>query len=148
MEECTYHICEVRATKICSTVWMNSCGSQMKPIYMPRYTISKMAGQDNWKKYDQVIAKIDSARAAGLNITTDMYTYTAGATGLDASMPPWVQEGGYDKWAERLQDPAIRKRVYKEMTTPSDEWENLMLATASYEDIILIGFNNDELTNH
>ena len=61
----------------------------------------KMSGKENWSKYDAVVKKIDSARAAGLHITTDMYTYVAGATGLDASMPPWVQEGGYEKWSER-----------------------------------------------
>ena len=105
----------------------------------------KMAGKENWNKFDAVVSKIDSARAAGLHITTDMYTYTAGATGLDASMPPWVQEGGYAKWAERLQDPAIRKKVAQEMTTPTDEWENLLLATGSNDKVLLIGFKNDSL---
>ena len=105
----------------------------------------KQGGKDNWHKLDLVIAKIDSARKAGHHITTDMYNYTAGATGLDASMPPWVQEGGYEKWSERLQDPKIRKRLLKEMTTPTDEWESLMMGTESYDDIILIGFKNDSL---
>lgn len=105
----------------------------------------KQGGKDNWYKLDQVIAKIDSARKAGHHITTDMYNYTAGATGLDASMPPWVQEGGYKKWSERLQDPKIRKRLLKEMTTPTDEWESLMMGTESYDDIVLIGFKNDSL---
>jgi N-acyl-D-amino-acid deacylase len=80
-----------------------------------------MSGKANWDKFDAVVTKIDSARAAGLSITTDMYTYTAGATGLDAAMPPWVQEGGYEKWAERLKDPEIRKRVIEEMRTPTSE---------------------------
>lgn len=105
----------------------------------------KMAGKENWNKFDAVVSKIDSARAAGLNITTNMYTYTAGATGLDAAMPPWVQEGGYAKWAERLQDPTIRKKLVTEMTTPSNEWENFMMAVDSYEDMLLIGFKNDSL---
>ena len=105
----------------------------------------KMAGKDNWNKFDAVVSKIDSARTAGLHITTNMYTYTAGATGLDASMPPWVQEGGYAIWAERLQDPEIRKKLMTEMTTPTDQWESLMMATESYEDILLIGFKNDSL---
>ena len=74
----------------------------------------KQSGKENWSKFDDVVAKVDSANAAGLHITADMYNYVAGATGLDASMPPWVQEGGYDKWAERLQDPAIRKKVKEE----------------------------------
>lgn len=105
----------------------------------------KMGGKENWNKFDAVVSKIDSARAAGLHITTDMYTYTAGATGLDASMPPWVQEGGYAKWAERLQDPAIRKKLMTEMTTPTNEWESLMMGVESYEDMLLIGFKNDSL---
>ena len=105
----------------------------------------KMSGKENWNKFDAVVKKIDSARAAGLDITTDMYTYIAGATGLDASMPPWVQEGGYEKWAERLQNPEIRKRVYTEMTTPTNEWENLMYAAGSAEKLLLVGFKNDSL---
>jgi len=105
----------------------------------------KMSGKENWHKFDAVVKKIDSARAAGLEITTDMYTYIAGSTGLNASMPPWVQEGGYNKWAERLQDPEIRKRVLKEMTTPTDEWENLMQAAGSAEKLLLVGFKNDSL---
>jgi len=108
----------------------------------------KMAGKENWEKYDDVVKKIDSARAAGLHITTDMYTYTAGATGLDASMPPWVQEGGYEKWAERLKDPEIRKRVYKEMTTATGEWENLMYAAGTPDNLLLVGFNNDSLRHY
>ena len=105
----------------------------------------KMAGKENWNKYDAVVAKIDSARTAGLHITTDMYNYIAGATGLNASMPPWVQEGGYDKWAERLQDPEIRQKVLEEMTTPTDDWENLMYAAGSAEKLLLVEFKNDSL---
>ena len=108
----------------------------------------KMSGKDNWHKYDDVVKKIDSARTAGLHITTDMYNYVAGATGLDASMPPWVQEGGYDKWAERLKDPKIRKRVYKEMTTDTDEWENLMFGAGTADNLLLIGFKNDSLRHY
>ncbi|HET7273606.1 MAG TPA: D-aminoacylase [Longimicrobiaceae bacterium] len=105
----------------------------------------KAAGQNNWDKLDAMIAKIEEARAEGLRITADMYTYTAGATGLDAAMPPWVQEGGYDAWAERLKDPAIRERVAREMSTPTDEWENLYLAAGSPEQVLLTGFKNDSL---
>ncbi len=105
----------------------------------------KAAGQENWAKLDEVFARIEAARAEGLAITADMYTYTAGATGLDAAMPPWVQEGGYDAWAERLKDPAIRARVAREMTEPSDEWENLYLAAGSAENLLLVAFKNDEL---
>ena len=105
----------------------------------------KAGGKDNWGKWDSAIAKIDSARAAGLQITTDMYTYTAGATGLDASMPPWVQEGGYGKWSERLQDPAIRKKVIEEMKAKGDGWENLYFAAGSPEKLILNDFRSDSL---
>jgi len=105
----------------------------------------KQSGKANWHKLDAVIAKIDSARAAGLHITTDMYNYIAGETGLDAAMPPWVQEGGYKKWAERLQDPIIRKKVIKEMTSDTVEWENLMKAAGSADNLLLTGFKNDSL---
>ena len=105
----------------------------------------KQGGKVNWPKYEAVIAKIDSARQAGLHITADMYNYTAGATGLDASMPPWVQEGGYEKWAERLQDPQIRARVIREMRTKAEDWENLYEAAGSAENLLLVGFKNDSL---
>jgi N-acyl-D-amino-acid deacylase len=108
----------------------------------------KAAGQPNWGKMDAVIAKVDSARGAGAAITADMYTYTAGATGLDASMPPWVQEGGYAAWANRLKDPAIRARVKREMDTPTGEWENLFLGTGSPDRILLIGFKADSLKQY
>jgi len=105
----------------------------------------KQAGKSNWDKFDAVAAKIDSARAAGHHITTDMYTYIAGATGLDASMPPWVQEGGYDQWAERLKDPEIRKKLLKEMTEPNIGWENLLRLAGSADKVLLIEFKNEEL---
>ena len=105
----------------------------------------KAAGAENWGKLPAVIAKVDSARRAGTAITADMYTYTAGATGLDAAMPPWVQEGGNEAWAERLRDPAIRARVAREMATPSDDWENLLLAAGSPEKVLLVGFRSDSL---
>jgi len=105
----------------------------------------KAAGEGNWGKLSQVIEKIEAARAAGLAITADMYNYTAGATGLDAAMPPWVQEGGYEAWAERLSDAGIRTRVAREMRTPGDDWENLLLAAGSPERVLLVGFKNDAL---
>jgi len=107
----------------------------------------KAAGQDNWAKMDQVIAMVEEARAEGLRITADMYTYPAGSTGLDAAMPPWVQEGGYDAWAERLQDAATRARVSAEMIQPPDGWENLMRA-AGPEGTLLVGFRNPELRHY
>ena len=107
----------------------------------------KMAGRDNWQKFDEVVAMIEVARAEGLRISANMYTYIAGSTGLDAAMPPWVREGGYDAWAERLQNPLIRQQVLAEMTTPTDEWENLGLA-AGPEGTLLVGFNNPELRRY
>ncbi len=105
----------------------------------------KAAGNGNWGKLPAVIAKVDSARAAGMDIRADMYNYTAGATGLDASMPPWVQEGGYNEWAKRLKDPEIRARVALEMRTPTDKWENFFTAVGTPDRIILVGFRNDSL---
>jgi N-acyl-D-amino-acid deacylase len=105
----------------------------------------KAAGKPNWAKLDAVTRRIESARAEGLAITANMYTYTAGATGLDAAMPPWVQEGGYKAWAERLRDPAIRERVRQEMSTRTDRWENLLLAAGSPEQVLLVAFKNPAL---
>lgn len=105
----------------------------------------KAAGSNNWSKLDGVIAKIEGARQSGLKITADMYPYTAGATGLDAMMPPWVQEGGYEAWAGRLKDPVIRERLRQEIVTPSDKWENFFLSAGSPEKILLVSFRNDKL---
>ena len=107
----------------------------------------KAGGKKNHYKMDLAIAKMDSARAAGLHITADMYTYTAGATGLNASMPPWVQEGGYEQWAERLQDPEIRARVKIEMQEDTDEWENLGLL-AGYDKVLMSSFRNPDLRQY
>jgi N-acyl-D-amino-acid deacylase len=105
----------------------------------------KAAGQSNWDKLPQVFDKVEAARAEGLDITADIYPYTAGATGLDAAMPPWVQEGGHDAWVERLRDAEIRARVVAEMRQPTDAWESLYLAAGGPENIILIGFRNEAL---
>lgn len=105
----------------------------------------KMAGEKNWSKYDALVRRIEAARAAGLKITADMYTYTAGATGLDASMPIWVQEGGLKEWIKRLKDPAIRARVLEEMRNPNPEEENLLRSAGSAEKVLLVGFKNDKL---
>ena len=104
----------------------------------------KMAGRGNWGKFDSVVKKIEAARADGVRITTDMYTYTAGATGLDAAMPTWVQAGGLEAWIERLKDPAIRARVAAEMQKPGSDWENLYLG-AGADKMILSGFKNEAL---
>ncbi len=105
----------------------------------------KMAGKDNWWKLDTVMAKIDRANRSGLRITADMYNYTAGATGLDATMPPWVQEGGLKDWVTRLRDPAIRKKVLKEMMTPTDKWENMLRTAGGAENVLFLGFTRDSM---
>lgn len=105
----------------------------------------KAAGEANWPKMREAISRIDAARRDGLAITANMYTYTAGATGLDAAMPPWVQEGGLDGWVERLRDPAIARRVIGEMRAPGKDWENLLYATGSAERVLLIGFRTEAL---
>jgi len=105
----------------------------------------KQGGQANWGKLDEVIKRVEAARASGDRITADMYTYTAGATGLDAAMPTWVQSGGLEEWIKRLKDPATRARVIQEMRTPSKDWENLLLLAGSPDRVLLIGFKNDKL---
>ena len=107
----------------------------------------KAGGVKNHYKMDQAIARIDAARKRGLDISTDMYTYIAGATGLDAHMPPWVQEGGYNKWVERLKDPDIRAQVKQEMTTDTDEWENLGYL-AGPDGVLFAGFKNPDLRQY
>ncbi|WP_207506322.1 N-acyl-D-amino-acid deacylase family protein [Telluribacter humicola] len=106
----------------------------------------KAAGKHNWHKLDPVLARIDSANRVGLKVTANMYNYIAAATGLDAAMPPWVQEGGLQEWRRRLQDPAIRARVAEEMTRPAD-WENLALG-AGPEGMILTSFRQDSLRKY
>ena len=105
----------------------------------------KAAGEQNWSKQAQAIAMIEHARSHGLDISANMYTYTAGATGLDAAMPPWVQEGGLDAWIERLRNPQIKARVIREMQMPTDAWENLFLAAGKAENILLVAFKNPAL---
>ena len=105
----------------------------------------KAAGQQNWPKMQQAIDKIAAARKSGLKITADMYAYTAGATGLDAAMPTWVQEGGIDDWVARLKQPEIRARVIKEMRDPNADFESLLQAAGSADRVLLIGFKTEKL---
>jgi len=105
----------------------------------------KAAGESNWGKLDAAVKRIEAARAEGLVITADMYLYTAGATGLDASMPPWVQEGGLQAWKARLKDPAVRRKVKEEMSKPTDAWENFYVTSGSPAKIVLVGFKTDSL---
>lgn len=105
----------------------------------------KMGGKSNWNKLDGVLSRIDEANKSGLKITADMYTYPAGATGLDGSMPPWLQEGGLKAWIKRMQDPKTRKKALDEMRKPSDKWENLLLLAGGPDQVLLVGFANDSL---
>jgi N-acyl-D-amino-acid deacylase len=105
----------------------------------------KAAGEANWSKMSRVIAMIEQARRSGLRITADMYTYTAGATGLDASMPPWVLDGGYEEAFKRLGDPEIRKKIASAIRTPSRDWENLFLAAGSPDRVLLVEFKSEAL---
>jgi N-acyl-D-amino-acid deacylase len=105
----------------------------------------KASGRNNWAKLEDVIRRVEEVRAEGLRVTADMYTYHASSTGLDAVMPPWVQEGGHDAWVERLEDPEIRDRVKADMNDPEGEWDNTWLSAGSPENILLTGFRTDSL---
>jgi N-acyl-D-amino-acid deacylase len=105
----------------------------------------KAAGQANWAKMDKVIQLVEQARKQGLKITADMYTYPAGATGLDAAMPPWVLDGGYEAAYKRLADPETRQKIAQAITTPTNEWENLYLAAGSPDRVLLVEFKTEKL---
>lgn len=108
----------------------------------------KAAGKANWYKMDSVIRRIERARAEGLNITADMYNYLAGGTGLTACLPPVLQDGGFGKMRERLQDPAIRRQTIHDMVTPTTTWENFYVAAGSPDRILLVGFRQDSLKKY
>ena len=105
----------------------------------------KAAGRQNWDKVDRVIAMINAARRSGLKITANMYMYTAGSTGLNASLPPWTMDGGYEQLFKRLEDPALRRQIAAEVRTPSNKWENLYLAAGSPDRVLLVGFKSEKL---
>ena len=105
----------------------------------------KSSGQQNWPLFDAAVQMIEEARAEGLHITADVYTYPAGSTGLNVTVPPWVQDGGFEASLERMRDPEMRKRIIKEMNTPSDEWENMYLLAGSLDNILLVNFRNEAL---
>jgi N-acyl-D-amino-acid deacylase len=105
----------------------------------------KTSGESNWNKMDRVIAMINEARSKGTKITADMYTYTAGSTGLDAAMPPWVFDGGRAAADKRLQDPETRKKIAEAIRTPTNDWENLYMLAGSPDRILLVGFRTEAL---
>lgn len=104
----------------------------------------KASGQSNWHKMDAAIEKMEKARADGLPVTADMYTYPFSGTGLDACIPPWAHEGGHDAMIARLKDPATRERIKADMGRPTDEWENMFVENAP-SDILLAGFRQEHL---
>jgi N-acyl-D-amino-acid deacylase len=108
----------------------------------------KAGGRPYWPKMDAAVARIEAARRQGLRITTDMYAYPAGSTGLDAAMPPWVQAGGNAAWFARLRDPAIRRRVAAEMRAEQAEWENLMQAAGGAENVLIVVLRKPELKKY
>jgi N-acyl-D-amino-acid deacylase len=108
----------------------------------------KAAGIDNWSKMDQVITSINKARNQGIDIAANMYNYIAGATGLDAAMPPWVQEGGFGEWAKRLKDLNIRKKVIAQMKINANDWENLYASAGSPDKLLLVDFKQDSLKKY
>lgn len=105
----------------------------------------KAAGERNWPKMAQALARINQARSEGVDIAANMYAYTAGATGLTAALPPWVQAGGHEAMIQRLKDPAIRKRVISEMEGPAKGWENLRELAGDDSKVLFIGFRNEAM---
>ena len=105
----------------------------------------KQAGEKNWAKYDAAVAQVENARAEGLKITADMYTYPAGATGLDAAMPLWVQAGGLEQWIANLKKPDLRAKVIAEMRAPAVGWESLLQLAGDPSRVLLLGFKNEKL---
>src|SRR5262249_3048540 len=119
-----------------------NCGQATFPAEL--YHI-KAAGQKNWPKEDELLARIERAQKEGLNVCANMYTYTAAGTGLDACLPPWTEDGGYDALFKRLRDPVTRKKIKAEVQIDSDKWENLYLAAGSPDKILLVGFKSEKL---
>jgi len=105
----------------------------------------KAAGEANWPKMEQVIERVERARREGLRITADMYTYTAGSTGLEACVPLWAQSGGPEAMRRRFRDPALRRRILAEMRAPAKDWENFFQLAGSPERILLVSFGKEEL---
>ena len=105
----------------------------------------KSSGKPNWPIFDEAVELVEAARAEGLQITADVYTYPAGSTGLNVTVPPWVQEGGFEASIERMKDPATREQIILQMNEDSDEWENMFLMAGTPENILLVNFKNEAL---
>jgi N-acyl-D-amino-acid deacylase len=105
----------------------------------------KAAGKGNWAKMDAAIARVEAARKKGLAITANMYCYTAGATGLDACIPPWAQEGGRPAMQRRMRDPKLRKQIVKDVLAPKPDWPNFYGNAGSPDKILLTGFKTQAL---
>lgn len=105
----------------------------------------KASGRRNWSKLEKVIARVEAMRDAGLPVTADMYTYHASATGLDAMMPGWVQEGGHQAWVARLRDPAVRERLKREIALPSPDWENSYHEAGDAAKVLCVSFRSETL---
>jgi len=108
----------------------------------------KAAGRDNWPLLAAAIDRIEAARVEGLDVGANVYPYLAGASGFDAAMPPWVQEGGHAQWIERLRDPGIRAQVIKEIEMMQPQWESLYAAAGSAENVRLLGFRHAALQEY
>lgn len=101
----------------------------------------KASGRRNWPLMEQAISRIETARAAGLDVTADMYPYAAAGTGLDSILPPWTAAG--DRFFENLRDPAIRERIREEVLAPAGNWE-AMAHNVGVEGVMPVGFERDE----
>ncbi len=108
----------------------------------------KASGKSNWGKMPQVIARIEAARASGIDVAADTYAYTAWQNNFSAFIPPWAHDGGDPKLLERLKDPATRARIRKDMLTPSDAWDNEWLAINGPQDILISSVNNKDLQKY
>ncbi len=105
----------------------------------------KAAGTENWHKIDEVIGRVEQAQRDGLDVTANMYMYTAASTQLSAVVPPWAREGGRRDMIERFENPVVRAEIIREMERPDPDWENFFQMVASPDDITLVGFRSDGL---
>src|SRR5262249_51487672 len=105
----------------------------------------KASGERNWDKMDAAIARVEAARKAGVPITANMYCYTAGATGLDACVPPWAQDGGRTALRKRLRDPELRKKIVQDIKGPKIDWPDFYGEAGSAKNVLLVGFKSEAL---